>query len=1191
MYCKKCGTPMMPVYSRRKGWTEVCIKCGEITQTEAVSYLDQTAAEHAYRGWNYFAVQDFDAATENFRKAAEFSGGWPEYLWAALLAEYGIKYCKTEHGEGGEQYTANFWKREMIEKLLVENAEFKTVCDVAASGDIADLRYYQKEARKIDRGLQQICRISAEEEYDIFISFKDLDANGEHTPERKLCDGLYQELVEMGYRVFYSPRAMYGKVVTDFEGYIYKALRKSMLMVLVASSSENAESPWVKSEWQRFLRWNAEEDYRLITCRIGNMQPEEFPEELKQIQHDLRAREDQLNEISVLKWFSGEIEKRYRKLAQKQDEAEESPKEIQNDAEIQYRLDKQYHESEGVELDYARAVEHLQKAAEQRDAKAQNSMGFCYKYGDGVDSDSSIDSMDLNIYHAEQNDMGIQNVNIYSSVDLDDINNGEDIDDADDNNDDVIVGNSQLLCTDKSDDNWEFPIPSFSENSDLIHANEGGDDGQFSAHQFSGSPVLMRWDDENTIWGNAKLHRSEVIQIHFKSNICDAPEDAWDMSEQGNRTILGWVEKLENDLLLYIAANGDIYANTDSSGLFQGYSELKEIKFNGHFNTSHVTNMREMFKGCESLIELNLNGFDTSNVTDMADMFAECRSLTELDLNGFDTSNVANMKGMFDACNSLTELDLNGFDTSNVVNMKGMFLGCHSLTELDLSGFDTSNVIEMSRMFVCKSLTELDLSGFDTSNVTDMSGMFDYCKSLTRLDLSSFDTSNVTDMYKMFDYCKSLTRLDLSGFDTSNVTDMACMFAGCESLTGLDLSGFDTSNVNYMPSMFAGCESLTRLDVSGFDTSNVTNIHSMFDDCKSLTRLDVSGFDTSNVNYMPSMFAGCESLTELDVSGFDTSNITNMCRMFAGCKSLTELDLSGFDTSNVTSMGSMFAGCASLTGLDLRGFDTSNVICMDSMFTGCESLTGLDLSSFDTSEIIDMEELFSGCKSLVRLDLSNFNTSYHWLFEEKKSMKGMFRGCESLTELLLNSFNTSHVTDMGEMFNGCKSLTRLDLSNFNTSNVATMQGMFKDCESLIELLLNSFDTSHVTDMSEMFNGCKSLTRLDLSNFSTSNVANMQGMFKGCESLTELDLSGFDTSNVTDMSEMFRRCSALKKPDLTGFDISDETEVKGMFYGCSSLVKVELPAYLDNYQKKSDLFDEDFNKLTVFGRWMRSWGVK
>ena len=327
---------------------------------------------------------------------------------------------------------------------------------------------------------------------------------------------------------------------------------------------------------------------------------------------------------------------------------------------------------------------------------------------------------------------------------------------------------------------------------------------------------------------------------------------------------------------------------------------------------------------------------------DSSELFRGCEGLTSINLNKFDTSNVTNMRDMFYSCEGLTNLDLSSFDTSNVTEMNGMFAACDSLTNLDLSSFDTSNVTDMDCMFYyCNGLTNLDLSSFNTSNVTDMADMFRGCNSLTNLDLSSFDTSNVTDMGGMFDDCNSLTNLDLSSFDTSNVTVMGSMFSGCESLINLDLSSFDTSNVTVMGGMFYGCESLINLDLSSFDTSNVTGMtgmNFMFYHCNSLTNLDLSSFDTSNVREMGVMFSGCESLINLDLSSFDTSNVTAMGAMFYGCESLINLDLSSFDTSNVTDMGYMFASCESLTNLDLSSFDTSNVTEMSRMFNGCNCL-------------------------------------------------------------------------------------------------------------------------------------------------------------------------------------------------------------------------------------------------------------
>ena len=194
---------------------------------------------------------------------------------------------------------------------------------------------------------------------------------------------------------------------------------------------------------------------------------------------------------------------------------------------------------------------------------------------------------------------------------------------------------------------------------------------------------------------------------------------------------------------------------TTTEGWFYELNLLERIEGLEHLNTSQVTSMGWMFKGCGSLTSLDLYRFDTSKVTSMSGLFSGCGSLTSLDLTCFDTSKVTDMRGMFEGCGSLTSLDLSSFDTSKVTDMEEMFSGCESLTALDLSSFDTSEVSYMRGMFSgCKSLTTLDLSSFDTSNVTDMRGMFYSCESLTMIYCNSSWSARLSD--DMFSGCNSL---------------------------------------------------------------------------------------------------------------------------------------------------------------------------------------------------------------------------------------------------------------------------------------------------------------------------------------------------------------------------------------------------------------------------------------------------
>ncbi|MEB7517093.1 immunoglobulin-like domain-containing protein [Enterococcus hirae] len=171
-------------------------------------------------------------------------------------------------------------------------------------------------------------------------------------------------------------------------------------------------------------------------------------------------------------------------------------------------------------------------------------------------------------------------------------------------------------------------------------------------------------------------------------------------------------DKVDSEAIKKIVLAGKVVAPEDSSNLFS-YSYLKnvtEIDGLSQLDTSNVTDMREMFRGMNSITSLDLSGFDTSNVTNMKWMFGGgLRSVTSLDLSGFDTSNVTDMYAMFYDMSNLTSLDLSNFDTSKVTDMSYMFEGMSSVTSLDLSGFDTSKVTDMSDMFLIVPLKKLIL--------------------------------------------------------------------------------------------------------------------------------------------------------------------------------------------------------------------------------------------------------------------------------------------------------------------------------------------------------------------------------------------------------------------------------------------------------------------------------------------------
>lgn len=683
------------------------------------------------------------------------------------------------------------------------------------------------------------------------------------------------------------------------------------------------------------------------------------------------------------------------------------------------------------------------------------------------------------------------------------------------------------------------------------------------------------------------IMRDEVRSITFLDATASAPDDAWDISRDGNGSVLAWVTGENSRYDLYIAGEGGVEAPDNCEMLFALYSNVEFIHFGTAFDTSHVTRMTRMFMLCQSMKELDVSSFRTEKVESMVAMFGYCRSLEKLDLSSFDTSNVLNMGYMFDNCLNLTNLNLQSFNTSNVTSMTAMFEHCEKLPSLDLSSFNTSRVTDMSLMFIeCHSLTSLNLENFDTAQVTNMKSMFDTCKKLTNLSISNFNTSQVTNMLDMFYNCPELTSLDLSNFDTSNVESMAEMFAYCRNLIVLNVEGFNTAKVISMASMFQNCSSLASVNLSSFDTSSVLDMSGMFGSCQAMTTLNLSSFNTAQVQSMSAMFYGCENLTALNLGGFDTSSVTDMSYMFLDCDSLADLDLRSFDFSNVTQFANFMNIGSSFNGLPWQAlfgaYQAKNVMKSDDpgrVLDGNGELIPAAVfgQSILRDQVISITFLSTQKNAPENAwDISQFSdgtvlawvTGHNGKYDLTIAANGtitapmdcskLFAGYPNVTEIRFNGcFDTSLVTQMDSMFQACKSLEYLDLSGVNTTGVASMNGMFADCPALTSLDLTEFDTSNVRDMSGMFYGDRGLHQLNLGSINTSNVTDMNGMFTMCENLQSLDLSSFETAKVKDMSLMFAFCSQLVSIDLSSFDTANVTDMSGMFGQCTKLRSLSL----------------------------------
>ena len=148
----------------------------------------------------------------------------------------------------------------------------------------------------------------------------------------------------------------------------------------------------------------------------------------------------------------------------------------------------------------------------------------------------------------------------------------------------------------------------------------------------------------------------QIVTITFKDTLRSMPSNAWDVSANGDGSVMAWAVANGDLYDLTIAGDGGVRAPQNCERLFADYDSLVAIHFNGCFDTSGVTTMNAMFAWSGNLQEVDVGGFDTSNVTDMGWMFACNFAMRSLDLSSFDTRSVQSMQEMFRFDRNLTEI-------------------------------------------------------------------------------------------------------------------------------------------------------------------------------------------------------------------------------------------------------------------------------------------------------------------------------------------------------------------------------------------------------------------------------------------------------------------------------------------------------------------------------------------------------
>lgn len=271
--CKMCGGTIEFEPGATIG---VCEYCGT-KQTLPRLHNDRRA--NLYDRANHFRRNnEFDKAAGIYEQILNEDGTDAEAYWSLVLCRYGIEYVEDPEARkrvptvNRAQFTSIF-----------DDEDYKSALQYA---DGAQRAIYEEEAAAINEIQKGILAISQKEEpFDVFICYKETDANGRRTRDSVLANDLYHELTREGFKVFFSRITLEDKLGTAYEPYIFAALNSAKVMVVLGTKAEHFNAVWVKNEWSRYLALvKTSGGKKVLIPAFRDMDPYDLPEEFSHLQ-------------------------------------------------------------------------------------------------------------------------------------------------------------------------------------------------------------------------------------------------------------------------------------------------------------------------------------------------------------------------------------------------------------------------------------------------------------------------------------------------------------------------------------------------------------------------------------------------------------------------------------------------------------------------------------------------------------------------------------------------------------------------------------------------------------------------------------------------------------------------------------------------------------------------------------------
>ncbi len=283
--CKMCGGDL----EIAEGVTIAeCEYCG--TKQTVPKAMDENLQNLFNRANTLRMKSEFDKAEKLYEKIIQADSTQSEAYWGLILCKYGIEYV-----DDPKTYKKIPTCHRASYDSIIADDDYKAAIEYA---DMSQRILYEEQAKEIDRIQKDILALAQKEEtYDVFICYKETDADGKRTQDSVIANDIYHQLTQEGFKVFYAAITLEGKLGSAYEPIIFAALNSAKVMLAIGTKPEYFNAVWVKNEWSRFLKIiKADRSKLLIPC-YRDMDAYELPEEFAHLQAQDMGKIGFINDI------------------------------------------------------------------------------------------------------------------------------------------------------------------------------------------------------------------------------------------------------------------------------------------------------------------------------------------------------------------------------------------------------------------------------------------------------------------------------------------------------------------------------------------------------------------------------------------------------------------------------------------------------------------------------------------------------------------------------------------------------------------------------------------------------------------------------------------------------------------------------------------------------------------------------